>query len=257
MNRLPFNLFTPNQDWEALPPILFGLSLAVIVVLIWFVFKNYALFQKSQKSKKERFFEIANRYRLNKRETNFLYLLAKKHKIKPLTRLLFEQDRFERSVYRISKGVRKKLISTIREKLFGKGITPSEGIHSTTQLTPGTRLLLKYLEHQNMVVWGHLVDNDSIGLVIVIPNYHEIRIPLRPETLMEVTAYIPEHQPVLFRSWVKSVIPGPRKMIVLGHSNFVTQPKSGEVVVGPQTHSHKTNGRVSTRTTIPESLLHV
>ncbi|MEW6236626.1 MAG: hypothetical protein AB1656_14675 [Candidatus Omnitrophota bacterium] len=241
MYQFPFQLFHPTQSLEAVFPFLIGFTFAVIAVFLLWIIIDYILFRRSATKELRLFYSLAHRFHLSNREANYLKLAASKNNIHPLSRILTEQDRFERAVFSMYKKFRRLMIQNIREKLFGYRLKPAETIHSTKQLPPGSRLLLKYIQYPDALLWGHLIDVDKMGLIVVIPSYYEIHIPLRPNTLLEITAYIPEHDPVEFRSWVKSVIPGPRKMIVIGHSDFVLRAEEteGDLLFGPQNHLKK------------------
>ncbi|GEM_PF-4575740 len=243
--------FRPNQDIKGLLPILAGLALVIVLVfcagLVFYIVRRYRL----KKMDRKRFHILAKRFALTRSEESFLLRLAKRMNMKPLTRIMNEPERFEKSVRRVEeKGRRqeRRMVRSTREKLFGKTLEPGETLRSTHELAPGIRLFLDYVDFKQTALWGHLVDVDRDGLIVVIPSYHEIHVPLRPETRLEVTAYLPNRDPIIFRTWVKSVIPGPRKMVILGHSSFVVEmAKNKKVYVTAPIPQKSINGALSPR----------
>ncbi len=230
MNRFAENFFfRPNSDFGASAPALYILSVSVFVlVVIGFLF-YLARLKRTKNMELKRFQILAKRYALSRKEELFVLRLAKRAQYRPLYSILTNPEKFEKSVRSfISKDhqFEKKILTSIREKLFGRALKPDELIRSTHNLMPGIRLFMKYLDYKDNALWGHLVDIEREGMIVVVPSYHEIHIPLRPNTRLEITAFIPNHTPVVFRTWVQSVIPGPRKMVILGHSSFVLERSS-------------------------------
>ncbi len=239
MNQFPLNLFEPTQDWSLILPVLLVLLVILAtLLLIWWAFE-YIRQKQAQQKESEEFMALAKSRGLERRQIQLLKTLVKKFRIHPMSRILTEQDRFERAILSSVKDFQSMMIQDMREKLFGNTIQPTEPIHTTRQLIPGTRLFLQYSDKKNTAIWGHLVDIDPVGLVVVIPSYREVKIPLRPKTRLNVWAFSQGHFPIQFSTEVLSVIPGPRKMVVLEHSNFAMQKDSSKVPYSypfPQKH---------------------
>ncbi len=240
-------LFRPNQDVKQFLSILLIISIVAAAVLaVWLiVYLRRSISARNMAWK--RFRVLAQRYVLTRQEISFLKILIVQLNISQPSRILTSTERFEKLVkLKAEKGKRyeKKMIRSLREKLFGRTLQPFETVRSTHSIPVGTRLFVKYTDHPDEALWAHLVDVDHNGLIAVIPSPHRIHIPMRVDTSLEITAFIPQREPVVFKTWVKSVIPGRRKMFVLGHSNFVVDRKGlgrEARLVGPQSHRDDNN----------------
>ncbi|MDP8244647.1 MAG: flagellar brake protein [Candidatus Hinthialibacter antarcticus] len=218
--------FKPVQDFESLAPTLILLSIAigVISVFAWAAYLVHAAGRR--KKEKAQFHQLARRYNLNDREETFLRRMARTSAIRPLHRILSEQDKFERAVKRLrgwSRADRQHFLEMIRQKLYARTLRSLVKINSTYDLIPGSRLLLQHTGNATELAWAHLVDSEDEGLIVVVAQNEGARTPLRPKTLLDVTAYIPKHDPVRFHSQVLKVVPGPSRMLVLEHSRFIKQ----------------------------------
>ncbi len=238
MFRFPdYFFFKPNQNLENVFEILIFLCLLVgCILLLYMVYSYYHKFLIKNKDVKK-FRLLTDRYGLTHKEGSLLLRLSKEAHLEPIARILHEAEWFEklaRPVEETGRRYERWMVQSIREKLFGKILTENESIRSTRDLIPGIRLFIKYVDRKNVSLWGHLIDVERDGLIVVIPSYHEVRVPLRPDTRLEITAMIPHHHPLIFRTWVKSVIPGPRKMVILGHSDFVIESQdSNSITMAP------------------------
>lgn len=232
--------YRPTHSFQEFIPTLRAISVILASMIAFWGFSYFLRVRKNQKLSWKRFLIQARRYAMNRQEISMLRKLAASANLANPSQLLTRQDQFERIARVIDKNGRryeKRLIRSIREKLFGLNPLSADEMQSTDSLPPGTRLFIKYLNDPETVFWGHLVDNDRQGLIVIIPSNREIRSPLRLNTHLEITAYLPDQQPLLFVTWVKSVIPGPRKMVILGHSDFVVKVReiNGNVqLIGPQ-----------------------
>lgn len=216
--------FEPIQNFESMAPILILLA-AVIGVIGVFAWLMYAIHLSNRKSKeKQQFHQLAQHYNLNAREEIFLRRMARTSKMKPLHRILSEQDKFERAVKRLhgwGRPDRQHFLEAIRQKLYAHTLHGLVEVNSTFDLVPGSRLLLQHVGAANELAWAHLVDSEDDGLIVVVAQNEGVRTPMHPQTLLEVTAYIPKHDPVSFHSQVLKVVPGPSRMLVLEHSRFI------------------------------------
>ena len=232
--------FRPSHSIEDFLPTLQAIFVILASMIAFWGFSYFLRVRKNQNLSWKRFLVQARRYAMNRQEISILRKLAISANLANPSQILTRQDLFERIARVIDKNGRryeKRLIHSIRNKLFGLNPLSADEMQSTDSLPPGTRLFIKYLNDPTTVFWGHLVDNDRQGLIVIIPSNREIRSPLRLNTHLEVTAYLPNQEPLLFVTWVKSVIPGPRKMVILGHSDFVvnTREINGNVhLIGPQ-----------------------
>ncbi len=218
--------FTPNQDFQSFAPVLALLTIAigVISVLSWLLYAVRAAEKKKQE--KNRFHQLALQYKLSAREETFLRRMAKAQNIRPPYRILAEQDKFERAVKRLrgwGRGDRQHFLEVIRQKVYAHTLRGLVEINSTYDLIPGSRMLLQHTGDANEMAWAHLVDSEDEGLIVVVAKNEGARTPLRPKTLLEVTAYIPNHDPIRFHSQVLKVVPGPSRMLVLEHSKYIKQ----------------------------------
>ncbi len=221
--------FRPTQSIEhLLPAILVVLIMLLVALGLWAIYAVYQDFLARSNAWK-RFSGLAKRYRISRSEVYILRTLAEKANLTNPSRILTDSDLFGRIV-RPVEGVGskrdKRLVLSLRKKLFNQNLTPDESIRTTHSLSEGIRLFIKSPTDSSKAVWGHLVDNEDRGLIVVIPCNRDFHFPMRIEPHLEITAYIPNHNPATFITWVKSVIPGPKKMIVLEHSNFVVEKKT-------------------------------
>ena len=216
--------FEPIQNFESLTPILILLA-AVIGVIGLIAWMLYAIHLSNRRRKeRQQFHQLAQQYNLNPREETFLRRMARTSKIKPLHRILSEQDKFERAVKRLrgwNRADRQHFLEVIRQKLYAHTLLGLVEINSTYDLIPGSRLLLQHVGDASEMAWAHLVDTDNEGLIVVVAQNEGVRTPMHQQTLLEVTAYIPKHDPVSFHSQVLKVIPGPSRMLLLEHSRFI------------------------------------
>lgn len=222
--------FNPNTDLTPFIPILIIIvTLIAISLVVAFAWYYQQMLIRNAKDM-HRFRSYAVDYGLEKNDIMLLLRWARWANVPHYARLLTNVEAFEKLIKMIErkntatkKHLRysQKASSRIRMQLFGKDIMPDQKINSSYELRPGLRLFLRYVDYANNAVWGHLVDIEDEGLIVVIPNKKEVKIPLRPDTSLEVTAYIPNHDPVTFNTAVLKNIPGPRKMVVLEHSTFM------------------------------------
>lgn len=251
--------FRPSTNLAEMLPILAVVGLAVLASLLLVSF--YYAYKKIELRSVDlhKFKILSRRYDLNRREQLFLMSLANYIRIPQKSKLLTNPETFEKTLHAIEhKGFfgkrflkrNERLISYIRVKLFGREIQPDEKIRSTLQLRAGLRLFLRYLDFADTAAWAHLVDVDQEGLIVVVPEGRELKVPLRKETSLEITVYMPNHDPVTFNTVVKAVIPGPRRMVILEHSNHVItkNPQSPSIqkeltTFGPFTTPHRTPPR--------------
>lgn len=232
MNEYPYQFFfEPQQSWSAAAPLLLSLALVIagLIGLAYVIQWSRGIGGRAQDL--ERFNALASHFGLNRKETMILLNMARQAGVREKSRVLTNAESFEKMVsateaqgFLGKRFIRKNqhLLSYARLKLFGRDIGPADKVENTQGLRAGLRLLIRYTDYAGAEVWGHLVDVDNEGLVVVIPNDRGISIPLRKETLLEVTAYIPRHDPVTFQTVVKSVVPGPRRMVVLDHAKRVS-----------------------------------
>lgn len=254
------NLFRPNQDIHQLLAILSGLSIATIAVCVVWLIVYLKRNRTARTHAWNRFRILAKRYLLTRQEIAFLQSLIKASNITQPTQVLTTAEIFEKLVkIKDAKGKRyeKCCIRSLRDKLFARTLGPHETIRSTHSIPVGTRFLVQYTDYPDEALWAHLVDVDHHGMIVVVPSSHRIPVPLRLDTQLEITAFVPQRDPIEFRTWVKSVIPGQRKMFVLGHSNFVVDRKGLDRearLVGPQQYRQALS---RSKSDLPASLTHV
>ncbi len=223
--------FHPTQSIESLlPTILVLLILMLIALALWAIYSIYQDFI-SKSNAWRRFRSLSKRYNISRNEVYLLRTLAEKANITHPSHILTDSNLFGKIVQSVErKGSRKdqRLILSLRKKLFNQTLTPDQSISSTHSLTGGIRLFIKSPTDSSKAIWGHLVDNEERGLIVAIPYNRDFHFPMRIEPHLEITAYIPNHNPATFITWVKSIIPGPEKMIILEHSNFVIEKKTAQ-----------------------------
>ncbi|MGC9326816.1 MAG: hypothetical protein ACP5I1_04210 [Candidatus Hinthialibacter sp.] len=224
MPDLPGFFFRPNHNLQDLFPPLLGVGFAlVLVVLIWMVSLFIQKHQQRSLSLRK-FYGLAGRYHLNRVETAFLQKLAKTSNISSPSLLLTNEEFFEKIVRVLENHGRrseKRLIQRIREKLFYRAAPPPGTRKTTASIPVGSMLHIRYLNRPETLIWGRLVDNDKEGLIVIVPS-HRGKIPsLRINAHLEVAAILSDQEELHFVTWIRSVIPGPRNMIILGHSDFV------------------------------------
>ena len=240
MHGLKGMFYRPTLNLQDMIPAFIGLLIVLIVlVCIWALYSLYRA-QRAKSLSWKRFVVLAKRFSFTRQEFSILRKLAHSSQLSNPSRLLSSEDHFERVAHVLEKNGRryeKRLVRGIRRKLFDRTLQPAGTKMTTDSIPGGTRLLIKYLKEPDTVFWGHLVDNDKQGLIVIVPSNREIRTPLRLNTHLEITAYIPDGEPLVFVTWIKSVIPGPRKMVILGHSDFAVyeqELKNGVRLAGPQ-----------------------
>ncbi|MBI1389261.1 MAG: hypothetical protein GC154_12515 [bacterium] len=215
------DFFAPVQDWGVYAPLLIGLALILLAVTMFSGLIYWLRYQKRHQEEIRMFFELAERYNLTQREANFLRRLSRTLHMKPRYRILTEQDRFERAVRRLKSWRshdKQHFLESIRQKLFGMTLHGMGEIRSTHDLIPGSRLLIQHSTEPQNFAWGHLVDKDDEGLLVVAGKNEHVSLPLRPDTPVTFTVYVPRHDPVRFASRILKPIPGPSRMIVLEHA---------------------------------------
>lgn len=233
--------FRPMQNVEDLLPHLYTILLVLgILVILWLAINGILRWQARNLAWK-RFQAIARRFSLTRQEIFLLQKLAGSSKLSAPAHLLTNEEQFETIVKTVEtngRRIERRLIASARRKIFGGKRQSASSMHSTEDLPTGTKLLIQRVNDPEAVVWGHLVDNDKQGLIVIVPSHQEIRTPLHVESQLEATAFLSEQEPLIFMTWVQSIIPGPRKMLVLGHSEFLVDKKGlsqGEArLIGPQ-----------------------
>ncbi len=218
-----FFFYRTNQNFEEMLPYLLILGVLVIASIgTWAVYSVYSQWQAENLSWK-RFHVLARRYTLNKREEAYLKQILKEKKHKTPNRILLEEDRFEGifgPIETYGRKYDKRYIQKIRDKLFQHSLSDGEAVRSTHQLHPGTRFEL-CPENETYTLDCYLADVDDSGLIVIIPAAHRLSSSIRPNMYVEVIAKIKGRRPVQFNTKVKSIIPGPRNMILLSHTTYV------------------------------------
>jgi hypothetical protein len=241
--------FRPTQSIEnLLPTIMVVLILMLVALGLWAMYAMYQDFLTKSNAWK-RFSNLTKRYGVSRSEFYILRTLAEKANLANPSRILTDSDLFGRIVRQVERvGCKKdkRMVLSLREKLFNQTLTPDESIRTTHSLNGGIRLFIKSPTDSSKAIWGHLVDNEDRGLIVAIPCNRDFHFPMRIEPHLEITAYVPDHNPATFITWVKSVIPGPKKIIVLEHSNFVVEKKTA-----PQNHKSGFYSRVKRGTQSP------
>lgn len=222
--------FNPNMDFTAFIPIFIIMAALIAIVFIIAFAWYYRQIEMRQAKDMHRFRSHAVDYGLEKNDILLLLRWARWSKTHHYARLLTNAEAYEKLIRTVEKKnnatkqylrYTQQAASRIRLQLFGKDIMPDQKVESSYDLRPGLRLFLRYVDYADTAVWGHLIDVEDEGLIVVVPNKKEVKIPLRPDTSLEVTVYIPNHDPVTFNTAVLKNIPGPRIMIVLEHSTFM------------------------------------
>lgn len=235
--------FSPNIDFERFVPVLVIIGILIIISLVVAFAYYYQQWEIRNAKDMHRFRSHAADYGLEKMDIILLLRWARWAKVRHFARLLTNVEAFEQVIRKIESknaSIHRKIrfsekdASRIRMQLFGKDISPDQKIETSYELRPGLRLFLRYVDYADTALWGHLIDIEDEGLIVVIPNAKEVKIPLRPDTSLEITAFIPNHDPVTFNTAVKQVIPGPRKMVMLEHSTFMLPKRH----VGPSYPVH-------------------
>ncbi|MBD3265706.1 hypothetical protein GF373_03480 [bacterium] len=236
MFRFPDRFFfSPTQNLENLIPVFVGMALLILIaVIFWSLTKRNRTVHHLNLAW-NRFFSMANHYELTRKEIFFLKMLLKATNNKEPQRVLTEADQFERLVStRERKGRTSDLryIESLRKKLFARTLRHGDKISTTRQIPAGSRLCVNIPGKKSVSINGDLVDVDSRGLLAVFPERKRHCLPLKTNMQLDAIVYIPKHEPVRFSTWVETIIPGPKKMALLGHSNFVVT-NSHERFVGP------------------------
>lgn len=235
--------FSPNTDWARFIPILAIVGMLVLISLVVSFAWYYRQWEIRNAKDMHRFRSHAVDYGLEKMDVILLLRWARWATVHHYARLLTNVEAFEQLIKKIErrsiytqKRIRfsQKDASRIRMQLFGKDILPDQKIETSYELRPGLRLFLRYVDYADTALWGHLIDIEDEGLIVVIPNPKDVKIPLRPDTTLEITVFIPNHEPVMFNTAVKKVIPGPRKMVVLEHSTYMLPKRQA----GPSIPTH-------------------
>lgn len=168
MPDLPGFFFRPNHNIQDFLPSLLGIGIALSIVLaVWMI---SLLFQKRKKRSlsQRKFYLLAGRHHLNRSEIGFLQKLAKSSNSSSPSRLLTNEEYFERIVRVPEKHGRrsdKRLIQGIREKLFRRAAPPPGTRKTTASIPTGSMLHIRYLNNPDTLIWGRLVDNDKQGLI--------------------------------------------------------------------------------------------
>jgi len=231
-------LFRPTQSLEDFLPVLITVGILVLFFMMVWVLSNTVRANKIKQQNWKKFFSLANRYGLNSKEVFVMRnLLAEANSSIP-SRYLMEADRFEKLVTRTQKSALAddRCIESIRGKLFGDFVQPKDMVATTREIPAGVQLHIVNMKCQSQIITGRIIDVDSRGLVVVFPPRSFNASLLRPDTQLEVTAYLRNHAPVQFMTWIESIIPGPKKMAVLGHADFVVEKgarQGGERLVSP------------------------
>lgn len=233
--------FRPTQSFEHLLPSFYMILMVLFFAVgLWMIITGFR-WRQARKLAWKRFQVLARRFALSRMEIALLRKMALSSRIDVPSRLMTNENFFETIARNIeTKGRRneRRLINSLRKKLFGRIIQIVSSMHTTHALPVGTRLFIRYVHDPENVVWGHLVDNDTQGLIVIIPPNRETASPLRVNTHLEIIAYVAEQEPLVFMTWVKSIIPGPRKMVIFGHSDFIVEKKGlnhrDAHLVGPQ-----------------------
>ncbi len=238
--------FSPSTDFSRLIPLFVFLGIAIIIILIVAFAIYYSRWEQKQKKDFHTFRSHAADYGLDKEYIKLLMRWAKWAKVRQLSRLLTNQEAFEKLIKKVERrgsskhlemGFKDEAVHRIRMQLFGKDITPGQKINTTLDLRPGLRLFMRYLDVQDTAVWAHLVDIEDDGLIVAVPKRKQIKVPLRPETCLEITAYIPKQEPVTFNTKVRRAIPGPRRMVLVDHSSFMIPKRNIAAAIPARTRS--------------------
>lgn len=240
---LGFDFFENNLNWKELIPLLIWSAIVMAGVILCEWARRYYANKIKISRLWQNYSTLVKEKNLTRTEAAFLRRLIQKNHIDNPSRIFLEQEHFEKFVSHLHiphPQLDNEVIQKIREKLFGITGKNNERIDSTEHLIVGSKLLLEHHEHPGDMFWGDLVDVDPEGLVVVIhPNqlhYHALRI----ETELNVLAYVHSGNSVLFRTWIKAIVPGPRRMIVLSHSSLVYEnkrPNSDERAMAPAARS--------------------
>ena len=235
MFRIPaIALIQTTQELHQFMPVILSFGAAILGVLITAGIYYHSKKRKALVLELRRFRGLARHFILTRKEEFFLLQLLRGNGIRTFAHIFFDANLFERLVLSLEKKGRTgdlRLIVSVREKLFHRSMRPMQkdsrpiqSVESTQDLVPGIRLLLKYLDCEEQLLWGHLIEVNPNGLVVLIPSYQEIVVPLQPNTRLEVTAFLPDHDPVIFQSAVAYLLPGLRKLAVLKHAKYVSSP---------------------------------
>lgn len=215
--------FRPTGNFSSMLPGLALLSLALLFIagiafIIW-----YWQQQNLQMMERRRFQVRADRLKLTRRERHFVQIMAQKAQQKSFSRLLSNQTLFEKAAYQLPNrkdASQRLLLESLREKIFGKTLANSAQGCSTTSLIPGSILHLKNVDIEAPILKGKLLDNDDMGLIVVLQSARRNPPRVHPQDRIAVVSHFPDQKQVKFFTWVKSIIPGPSNMVVLAHAKY-------------------------------------
>lgn len=236
MNWFSYRFFSPSQNLDELFPVLSGLFVLLLLLAcmagITHIWRQQARMQMTRR----RFHSYAQRKELNNIEMYFTQQLAKQAKIEPCYRILSNQAFFEKAIDKaaIAKKYPEKFIEAVREKLFDRTLYENSQSGNTLDLVPGCKLIMRSRYTDEKLVHGRLVDTDQDGLIVVVGRHKGSAGNLHPSEQLSVTAQLHNRKPVYFFTEVKKVIPGPKKMLVLEHADFIAS-------VPPQMMHRKAN----------------
>lgn len=216
--------FAPDQNWQAYLPYLAILAVLVIATVVMATF--FVMIRQHERWVKEKhtFYSLAEKFKLSRRESTFMRRIAKVSGVRPIHRVFNEQDRFERTVKRLRgwhRRDRQQFLESIRQKVYGHTFRDLAHVRNTYDLIPGARLLLQETGKPGALAWAHLIDVDDSGLIVVIARNEPCTLALRPETRIEASVYLPNRDPIRFRSQVDKIVPGPSRMAILKHAGYV------------------------------------
>lgn len=226
MNRFPAqNLFQPTHNMEALLPVL---AIVFIALLFIFAAAGIAYIWRAQHSLRmewKRFEITANRFRLAPREVGMLRQIVKHGGVNPALKIFRDQARFESAVKATkaaNRYVPPRIIESLRDKLFNQTQAKARLAGNTQGLLPGTEMTIRNINHGGKVFHGKLLDNESMGLIVAITSNMSERAAIHPKNRLNVTAALDDKKTVYFTTTVESIIPGPRKIAVLKHAEFIS-----------------------------------
>lgn len=250
MFRLPDHyLFKPAESLEGMLPVLL-MTAFLIFLLFWQGLLIYIV-STVQKRRREwgRFSTFAKKHHLTQNEIGFL---KKKLKLYPMpipAQILIDPDQFEDWIQHLETKASVtdlSCIHSVRTKLFGRELQVKDTVHNTRDIPLGTELHMINFKFPTMPVIGRVLEMEPDGIVVIIHETEKYAHLIQVENDLEVTAFFLNHPPVVFMTWVKAAIPGPERMLVLEHSNFViTQriAKADHKIIPPQ-YWHPHNPRL-------------
>lgn len=224
MDMRSISYFSPTTSMEGLLP---GLSILCLVLLfvgaLGFIFWQWQQ-QTNRITQERRFLVRADRLRLTRRERNLVLKMARHSSVHPLSRILTNQSTFESAVNKhrlLSSKADRSFLETLREKIFNNRMDHSTQGASTESMIPGSILTIRNIDRDSPEIRGKVLDNDKMGLIVALTNQPGIALNIHTNDHLAIRGQLHKESPVRFMSHVISIIPGPRKMVVLAHAKYI------------------------------------